>query len=170
MIPDRLPAHGLRGRRRCLLRRGFRPTASARIAITGRCAGTGRSRMFVLLLAWAVVGAALGGCSSAPVGAPNVSNGQAAGRTRAPHRKITQEELTQRLMAFADRYLSRISEATDQLKRDATDPKVRRAAHATKFFPGSAIMTFAAEPDPVAGMLDILTVVTLERMVWQDTG
>jgi hypothetical protein len=128
------------------------------------------TRLLVPLLGLAAV-AAPGGCAATPPPGPMlISHGQGAARARGPQKKITREELTQRLMAFADRYLSRISEATDQLKRDATDPAVRRAAHATKFFPGSAMLTFAAEPDPVAGMLDMLTVATLERMVWQDTG
>ena len=140
--------------------------------------------LVLLLLGWAIGGAAPGGCApTPPVGPMMISDGQASGhaashasgkkassRARVARRKMTREELTQRLMAFADRYLSRVSEATDQLKRDTTDLQVRRAAHATKFFPGSAMLTFAAEPDPVAGLLDMLTVVTLERMVWQDTG
>ena len=151
-------------------------TGAAR-GIRGRVARTvvRRARALVPVLGRAVAGmalvVALVGCTATPPPAGMmISEGHASGRARGPQRKITREELTQRLMAFADRYLSRISEATDQLKRDATDPQVRRAAHATKFFPGSAMLTFAAEPDPVAGLLDMLTVVTLERMVWQDTG
>ena len=87
-------------------------------------AAAGRTRPIaltpVLLLACAIAVAALGGCASAPQGEHMVGG----------HRKITQEELTQRLMAFADRYIARISEATDQLENDATDPKVRDAMQA----------------------------------------
>src|SRR4051794_4600653 len=99
MIPDCLPAQSLCGRRRYLLRCRLGPLAPARGAPTA----TGRTGTLVLLLAWAVAGAALAGCAAAPVGAPTISGGHAAGRTRGPNRRVTEEELTQRLMAFADR-------------------------------------------------------------------
>ena len=70
-------------------------------------AAAGRTRPIaltpVLLLACAIAVAALGGCASAPQGEHMVGG----------HRKITQEELTQRLMAFADRYIARFSGGFD---------------------------------------------------------
>src|SRR5215213_4400813 len=95
---------------------GGTPRAPGRFG-RGRCTtAAGRTGLLVLLLGWVVLGFALGGCTATPAGAPMISGGHASGGGRGPQRRITQEELTQRLMAFADRYLSRISEATDQLK------------------------------------------------------
>jgi hypothetical protein len=106
-----------------------------------------------------LLGAVLGaGCASKSAHLPD-----------AP-RKITHIELQQRLMAYADRYLSRISEATDKLKFGATDPQLRLAAHATKYYPATTVLSVAAQPDPQAALLDMLTVVTLERMVWHEGG
>src|SRR3954454_763668 len=125
----------------------------------------------------AAAAALLGGCASrgrapAMVGEGRVEvagSGTAGAGTHEAHRRITRDELQQRLMAFADRYLSQISEATDQLKR-TNDPARRLAAHSTKYYPATTVLTIAAEPDPEAGLLDMLTVVTLERMVWNDDG
>src|SRR4051812_45285581 len=85
----------------------------------GRGGGGPRLRLGCRVV-WGVRG---GGCAAARKGEAMVDDGSAqhaaAGAPEA-HRRITRAELQQRLMAFADRYLSRISEATDYLKAHAT--------------------------------------------------
>src|SRR5438309_9682677 len=77
---------------------GGPPMASTVMGTGAAPAAAGRTRPIaltpVLLLACAIAVAALGGCASAPQGEHMVGG----------HRKVTQEELTQRLMAFGDRY------------------------------------------------------------------
>jgi hypothetical protein len=70
-------------------------------------------------------------------------------------------------MAFADRYLNRLSEAVDTLEAQHPTPECRIAAHATKYYPSLTVLSLACEAEPESALLDLLVVVTLERMVWE---
>lgn len=70
-------------------------------------------------------------------------------------------------MGFADRYLNRMSEALDTAAMSHPTPQCRVAAQATKYYPGITVVTVACEPDPSVALLDMLVVVTLERLVWE---
>ena len=81
--------------------------------------------------------------------------------------EITRQELQARLMGYADRYLNRMSEATDMLEAMHPTAQCRVMAHSTKFYPSLSVITLASEPEPQIALLDLLVVVTLERMVWE---
>jgi len=79
----------------------------------------------------------------------------------------TRRQLQERLMGFADRYLNRMSEAMDTVAEKHGTPECRVAAHATKYYPGLTVVTIASEGEPEVSLLDLMVVVTLERMVWE---
>ncbi|MEM6313196.1 MAG: hypothetical protein AAF743_03870, partial [Planctomycetota bacterium] len=79
------------------------------------------------------------------------------------------QRLRQRLQAFADRYLSRIEEASDDIVYDTDTPPslpVRQIAHETKYYTSLAIVTLAAESDPRSALLDMMVMTYLERDGW----
>lgn len=122
-----------------------------------------------LACAVALVGAALTGCQSGNGGGLKPAIGtRTRSYTDARAGPLTPQQLQASLMAFADRFIARIEEATDDIESQTTDPQIRMQAHAAKYYPTLSIVTSAADPDPEAALLDIVTTVTLERSVWGD--
>jgi len=90
-------------------------------------------------------------------------NGSTAGQTGP----LSPLQLQGSLMAYADRYLARIEQATDAIVSASTDPRVRMLAQSAKYYPSLAVVTTAVDSDPDVALLDMLTVATLERAVWE---
>jgi hypothetical protein len=77
-------------------------------------------------------------------------------------------ELDQTLNAFADRYATHIVAATTAIARDNPSAEQRRMAHLIKLGAASAMYDIASEPDPVARILDMVLMVTLQSYLWID--
>jgi hypothetical protein len=84
-------------------------------------------------------------------------------------------------MSFADTFTSTVAQAWNQagsraninpdarLRPDAPDPaRMQRSAHERKLASISAALTIASNPNPMVALADIITLVTLQRMVLED--
>jgi hypothetical protein len=80
--------------------------------------------------------------------------------------QITIEELEQQLYGFADRYLTYIITATENIERGNTNPEQRRRAHQVRLVQISAIYDVVTNADPFTRLLDLMLVVTLQSQKW----
>lgn len=136
-------------------------------------------RQWLLLGVVLVLTCSLAGCRAArranrPMSVPRPASPSrpppSTGEAAAPATggaEMTRGQLSGRLMGFADRFFNRISEATDRLEQLNPSPECRMAAHATKYYPSVTVLALAADAEPEIALLDLMTVVTLERMVWE---
>ena len=83
-------------------------------------------------------------------------------------RELTASLLQSELLAFADRYLEAIAEATDWSASAAQDPKARAAFRQTKVIYVTAAITTATEPDPLRVLRDMIVMLRLQRLVWEN--
>ena len=86
----------------------------------------------------------------------------------ATTRELTASLLQSELLAFADRYLEAIAEATDWSASEAPDPKARGAFRQTKVIYVTAAITTATEPDPLRVLRDMIVMLRLQRLVWEN--
>ncbi len=89
---------------------------------------------------------------------------------RLRHQRIgatAEQQLQASLMAFADRFMSRVEEATNAIQSRTTDPHVRQQAQTAKYYPSLGVVTIAADTDPSAALLDMVAMVTLQNDVWK---
>jgi phage shock protein A len=78
---------------------------------------------------------------------------------------LTPAQLQSVLMAFADEYMERLSETSDEIVRENPDPHVRLAVHRRKVHDSMAAQTISVDPNPEVALLDMVVLVTLGRMV-----
>ncbi|MGR8946516.1 MAG: hypothetical protein ACU84Q_00615 [Gammaproteobacteria bacterium] len=83
-------------------------------------------------------------------------------------REMTASLLQSELLAFADRYLEAIAEAADWSASEAPDPKARAAFRQTKVIYITAAITTATEPDPLRVLRDMIVMLRLQRLVWEN--
>ena len=81
---------------------------------------------------------------------------------------ITEAELQAQVMSFADRYSAIISSATREYFARSPVSANRRPVHAQLVYSIADAFTIAAGPDPVAALLDMVVMVTLGRMVFEE--
>lgn len=86
------------------------------------------------------------------------------GRTLAA--TFTATTLQSELLAFADRYLEAVAEATDRGGEAATSAQERAGFTQTKVVYVTAAITTVTEPEPLRVMRDLLVLLRLQRMVW----
>ena len=86
----------------------------------------------------------------------------------ARNRPFASEELQAAIMSFADNWASQIVEATALLVKRVTMPEVRLEADRFRHNAMAAAYHIAAGPYPGAALLDMLVLVTLNRMVWEE--
>src|SRR5215467_11910127 len=98
------------------------------------------------------------------------ATGTAATRTKesAEGRAMASEELQAALRSFADSWASQLSEATARLATQMATPQARYQADRFGYFAIAAAFDIAAGPSPGAALLDMLVLVTLNRMVWEE--
>src|SRR5256885_6728301 len=82
--------------------------------------------------------------------------------------KLTIEDLDQLTYVYADRYMTLISSACDQIARDNNAPQQRLLAAQVKLINCSSIYDIATSPDAFSRLLDMTLVVTLQAQVWID--
>jgi hypothetical protein len=82
--------------------------------------------------------------------------------------QITMSELDGLTKAYADRYMTLIVAACDEVSRANPSLQERRMANLFKTASVTAIYDVATNPDPFTQLIDMLLVVTLQSMVWID--
>lgn len=108
------------------------------------------------------------------LGACSVPGGQDVGQRTAKGgksgRPITVDELDQITKSFADRYVLLLSNACDEIKKEAPSAGQRRDAHRLKLSGATAAFDAATGPDPVKQLVDLAVGVALQKIVWVDEG
>jgi len=82
--------------------------------------------------------------------------------------KVTADQLQARIMAFADTYMNVLSEEYARLSALGLTPQQRLLVHDRLLLSTSAAVAIASGPDVVQALLDMLTMVTLSRMVVEE--
>ena len=80
---------------------------------------------------------------------------------------MTEAELQGHVMAFADRYWSMMNSAGIAYVENRPSPENRRTIQALLVYSAADAFTIAAGPKPVAAFLDMVVMVTLGRMVFE---
>jgi hypothetical protein len=80
---------------------------------------------------------------------------------------MTEAELQGHVMAFADRYWSVMNSAGIEYAENRPSPEKRRTIKALLTYSAADAFTIAAGPKPVAAFLDMVVMVTLGRMVFE---
>ena len=81
---------------------------------------------------------------------------------------MTEVELQSELMSYADRFASIITQALEDFETFNPKPRTRQVILSDLVFSISSVYTIAAEPNPQVGLLDMVTVTTLGRIVYED--
>lgn len=130
--------------------------------------GTMRRRAAGALLCALAVTA--GSCQSASK--PSQSAAQRNAKTlngAATRERVTdREQIDQLVNAYADRYMTLIAGACDQVKAQSVAPEARRLAQLFKLTGVSSVYDVATNADPFTKLLDTVLVVTLQNAVWVD--
>ena len=74
-------------------------------------------------------------------------------------------ELQARLMSYADRYLSKVAQATVNYEKEVNTPEAKSFGLSTFIFPGLTVVRLAAGGDPVSDLIDMVVFVSLQREV-----
>jgi hypothetical protein len=88
---------------------------------------------------------------------------------RLPSGNVTLGTLQAQVMRFADTYATQVAEAADNLSTRVPTPEARLATLRWKLSQSTAAFIDAAGPNPVMNALDIMVLVTLSRMVVEDS-
>jgi hypothetical protein len=123
-------------------------------------------RYLAILLALVFVTAQTGCGKSVSVtfGEP-VAVGSFNKNTRLESTRPTALELQARLMSFADRYLSKVAQATVNYEKVVQTPEAKGFGLSTFIFPGLTVVRLAAGGDPVSDLIDMVVFASLQREV-----
>lgn len=108
------------------------------------------------------------GCSS-----PRATDGDLTGvaeQIAVLSRQSTPTEIQASVMAFADLYSSRTADVFDRVHEEAQSPGERVNARRAKVAGGLGAITIAAEVNPVAAMVDMVTMVRIKQRSFRDQG
>ena len=108
------------------------------------------------------------GCASAPDKDRGTSRSAQKSKISKEGEKITMEELDQLTYGFADRYMSYIVSACDQIEKSGATAQQRRLAHQVKLVQVSSVYDIVTNADPFTQLLDLTLVVTLQSQKWID--
>src|SRR5438046_1451946 len=111
-------------------------------------------RIWLIAMFLVLLGAGCGG--------RNRGNSAAPGARSVPPGPIDPARLQAQLMDFSDSYVTTISDACDQLAAEVKSPAVKRAALMGKLGAARGAFINASNPNPVAGLMDMLVLVTLQ--------
>jgi hypothetical protein len=81
---------------------------------------------------------------------------------------MTEAELQSQVMSFADRYASIMATASGSYDNQSPPPQQRRIVRSNVVYSLAAAFTIAAESDPDAALLDMMVMVTLGRMIFEE--
>ncbi len=88
--------------------------------------------------------------------------------SNAGGQQITVQELDQLTYAFADRYLTYIVSACEQIEKNNPNAEQRRLAHQVKLVQVSSVYDIVTNAEPFTQLLDLTLVVTLQSQKWID--
>ena len=81
---------------------------------------------------------------------------------------MTEVALQSELMSYADRFASVMTQAIEDFDTFKPDPETRHFIMGDGVYSISAVYTIAAEPNPQGALLDMVTLTTLGRMIYED--
>jgi hypothetical protein len=87
---------------------------------------------------------------------------------KQPAYVMTEAELQAQVMAFADRYVSIISAASLEYDAQSPSPDNRRIIRGQIVYSIANAFVIAAEPDPDVALLDLVVMVTLGRLIFEE--
>jgi hypothetical protein len=82
--------------------------------------------------------------------------------------RITIGELNALTNAFADRYMTYLSDAADAMSKDNANPTQRKLANDIRLIQVSSVYDIVTNADPYTQLLDLVLVVTLQSRQWID--
>ena len=97
-----------------------------------------------------------------------VSAGWAAQKDKKPEYVMTEIELQSELMSYADRFASILAQSFEDFDALGPSPESRRFVLDDMVHAISSAFTTAAEPNPQTALLDMVTIATLGRMIYED--
>lgn len=95
---------------------------------------------------------------------------RAATRHSNPGGPLTIAELDELTNVFADNYVARIATACDQAIERAKESGDIADASYLKVVTAISTYDIVSEPDPISQLLDLLTLVTVQHLVWVEEG
>lgn len=81
---------------------------------------------------------------------------------------LTREQLQSAVISFADRFIATVGQAAFVFEEKLPTPEARLNAARRKVYSISAVTQMAAGPYPGVALLDMVVMVTLNRMVWEE--
>ena len=97
-----------------------------------------------------------------------VSYAAAKANKKADAEKIILLELQSAVMSFADTFAQTIASTALELERTLQTPEARLKAANIRVYSVAAACEIAADAQPGVALLDMVVLVTLNRMVWED--
>jgi hypothetical protein len=137
------------------------------------CLTLARLRTGCTLVALTLVGGLLPGCAivdSAQRSASREiqSNTARSSSLMSDTSRITIGELNALTNAFADRYMTYLSDAADAISKDNANPTQRKLANDIRLIQVSSVYDIVTNADPYTQLLDLVLVVTLQSRQWID--
>lgn len=83
---------------------------------------------------------------------------------------MTEAELQAQVMSFADRFTAIMMTALEDFENLSPTPENRGAVLVHTTYPMAAAYTIAADPDPAVSLLDMVVMITLGRMIYEEVG
>jgi len=81
---------------------------------------------------------------------------------------MTPEELQSAVMNFADSLMATVSQASNLLERKLPSPEARLEASRLKVYTFSSAVDIASSPSSGVALLDMVVMVTLNRIIWEE--
>jgi len=91
-------------------------------------------------------------------------------RGSSPRGPITLRDLEQEIQDLADGFSMGVAEACDRVSRQSSDPGVARSMLFLKLRNASSAYDVVSAGDALEGMLDLVTLIELQNIVWADEG
>jgi len=115
--------------------------------------------LWVLVLGLGLVLAA--GCASTPSQSKNPDKERI-------QTGLSDDEVQELVLGFVDRYVQHVASVTNRIESRTKDPTVRLNAHGFKYATGMAAYGIAGQDNPYVALIDLLVLVSLQRMVSED--
>ena len=97
-----------------------------------------------------------------------ISDSQPEKEEQGDSQPITRAELHVMLMDFADSFGSTVGGSSYKFESDLPSRSARLEASRNRFYPLSSAFQIAAGPNPGIALLDMVVLVTLNRIVWEE--
>jgi hypothetical protein len=101
----------------------------------------------------------LGGCSSSE--AP-------ANSSKSSNNIIDPQQVQSSTTSFADRYMTAMGDAYDQVEKNSPTPQAKIMAQRLKIYAAMGALGNAVDPNPVVGLMDMALMVTLTREITEE--